>query len=584
MMKEIFFLPILLVTFLPLLFVNRTSSKQEIEWWEKTIFYQICPRSFMDSDGDGVGDLNGITSKLEYIKELGVDAVWISPFFKSPIYDFGYDISDFYSIHDEYGTMEDFDKLMIKAKKFDIKIILDLAPNHGSNESLWFQKALEGDKKYFDYFVWEDGVVDENGKLHPPNNWISVFRKSSWEYREETGKYYLHQITTAQPDFNYRNLNVVEEMKNIIRFWLDKGIAGFRVGAINHLFEVDKEKHGGKYPDEPLSGKSLDDPLNHAYLNHIYTKNQPESYDMVYQWRDIYDEYHAKDGFSRVMMIEVYSTPHDTMKYFGDGGRNGAHIPFNFALITDVNGKSTANEIKYAIDKYLTFKPIDKLANWVIGNHDQSRVASRYSPKSVDAMNMLSMLLPGISVTYMGEEIGMIDGYVSWEDTMDPGGCNSDDPINYWRYSRDPNRTPFQWTSGKNAGFSTANKTWLPVAEGYENLNVETQRGIERSHLNIYKKLARLRVEPAFRYGRFESIALNGDVFAFRRWHNGETFVIVINFRDEVYTVDLNYFENVVGDLEVVIANDHSQRSNGDIIEATNVRVVGRESLVLKVR
>lgn len=256
---------------------------------------------------------------------------------------------------------------------------------------------------------------------------LSVFRKSAWEYREEVGKYYLHQFVIGQPDFNYRNPDVVDEMKNIIRFWFDKGVAGFRVDAIAHLFEVDKEKFGGKYPDEPTSGNNQDDPLNHGYLDHIYTIDQDETYDMVYQWRDVYNEYKAKDDFSRVMMIEIYASPQKTMRYFGEGDREGGHMPFNFALIADVNGESTANEIKYAVDKYLTFKPIDKLANWVVrdlflnfknvkkycdtyyllnhffqtGNHDNNRVASRYSPELVDGMNMMSMLLPGIAVTYM---------------------------------------------------------------------------------------------------------------------------------------------------------------------------------------
>lgn len=193
----------------------------------------------------------------------------------------------------------------------------------------------------------------------------SVFRKSAWEYREEVGKYYLHQFAIGQPDFNYRNPEVVEEMKNVLRFWLNKGVAGFRVDAVAHLFEVDKELFGGKYPDEPLSGNN-DDPESHNYLSHVYTIDQEETYDMVYQWREVFDEYKDKDGLTRVMMTEVYASPEITMRYFGDGEREGAQMPFNFNLITDVNGASSAAEIKYALDKFLTFKPVDKLANWVV--------------------------------------------------------------------------------------------------------------------------------------------------------------------------------------------------------------------------
>lgn len=557
------------------------NAAKELDWWETTIFYQIYPRSFKDSDGDGIGDLNGITESLEYLKEMGIGATWLSPIFKSPMYDFGYDIADFYAIQEEYGTMEDFDNLLAKAKELDIKVVLDFVPNHTSNESEWFEAALRGDEKYYDYFIWEDGVIDENGVMHPPNNWVSVFRKSAWEYREEVGKYYLHQFVIGQPDLNYRNPDVVEEMKNVVRFWLDKGVAGFRVDAIAHLFEVKKEDYGGKYPDEPLTGKT-NDPDNYDYVDHIYTKDLDETFEMVYQWREVFDEYNAKDGMTRVMMTEAYSSPQLTMRYFGEGDRQGAQMPFNFVLISDVNGDSSAAEIKYALDKFITFKPIDKLANWVAGNHDNNRVASRYSLELVDGINMIILLMPGIAVTYMGEEIGMVDGYVSWEDTVDPSGCNTDDPINYWMSSRDPERTPFQWNADKNAGFSIGDKTWLPVAEGYENLNVEVQRITENSHMNIYKELASLRSDQTFRHGRYESVAYNEGVFAFRRWYENENYIVIVNFRDENYTIDLSYFENVGDNVVVVISSVQSPKLSGDLLQAKELEVLGKESIVLK--
>ncbi|XP_063838399.1 maltase A1-like [Ostrinia nubilalis] len=564
---------------LPLAFLLVQSHEQE--WWETTIFYQIYPRSFKDSDGDGIGDLNGITESLEYLKELGVGATWLSPIFKSPMYDFGYDISDFYEIQEEYGTMEDFHKLIEKANELDIKVIFDFVPNHGSNESMWFEEALKGHEKYFDYFVWEDGVVDETGKLNPPNNWVSVFRKSAWEYREEVGKYYLHQFVIGQPDFNFRNPDVLEEMKNILRFWLNKGVAGFRVDAVAHLFEADKAKHGGVYPDEPKTGQT-EDPDHYDYLDHIYTKDQNETFGVVYDWREVFEEIKQKDGLTRVMMVEAYSSPQLSMRYFGDGERDGAQMPFNFVLITDVNGESTAGEIKYALDKFLTFKPIDQHANWVAGNHDNNRVASRFTPEVVDGINMIVLLLPGIAVTYMGEELGMVDGYVSWEDTVDPSGCNTD-PINYVTASRDPERTPFQWSADVNAGFSTAQKTWLPVAEGYETLNVEVQRQAEKSHLTIYKHLSSLRKEAVFRHGRYESVAFNNDVFAFRRWYKGENYVIIINFRDNPHTINLEYFENVTGHMEVVESSILSPKKAGEEIHADHLHVEGYEAIVLKV-
>nr|XP_026488759.1 maltase A1-like [Vanessa tameamea] len=578
-MKAVFLLP-----FLVALSAGDVVKQQEkeLEWWETAIIYQIYPRSFADSDGDGIGDLKGITSKLEYIKELGAGAIWLSPIFQSPMYDFGYDIADFYAIHDEYGTMEDFDELLEKANELEIKIVLDLVPNHTSNESVWFQEALNGNEKYIDYFVWEDGIVDENGNRQPPNNWRSHFRGSAWEYREEVGKYYLHQFVVGQPDLNYRNPDVIEEMKDIIRFWLNKGVAGFRVDAVNCLFEVDKALFNGIYPDEPMSGRTDVDPESHDYLSHIYTKDQDETYYMVYEWRDIFDEYTEKDGLPRVMMTEVYASIQNVVRYYGEGDKEGAQMPFNFDLITDVDASSSAADIKRAVDKFLTYKPVHKNANWVVGNHDNSRMATRYGPLLVDGINMIVLLLPGVGVTYMGEEIGMVDGYVSWEDTVDPSGCNTNDPINYVISSRDPERTPFQWNSEKNSGFSTADKTWLPVAEGYESLNVENQKVAERSHIKVYQALADLRKDKAFQYGRYDSLALNNDVFVFRRWYNGETFIVVVNMRDAEYVVDLTYFENVSGEATVVITSIQSSKEGGDVFDVSALPVAGYEGIVLR--
>lgn len=204
----------------------------------------------------------------------------------------------------------------------------------------------------------------------------------------------------GQPELNFRNPDVVEEMKNVIRFWLAKGVAGLRVDAIIHLFEVDKELHGGKYPDEPLSGDLDADPESHGYLDHIYTTNQEENYEMIYQWRELLDEFTQKDGLVRIMMTEAYTTPQLNVRYFGDGDREGAQIPFNFVLVSDVDEDSTAADIKYALDEFLTYKPIDKPANWVAGNHDNKRVATKFSPELVDGVNMIVLLMPGIGVTY----------------------------------------------------------------------------------------------------------------------------------------------------------------------------------------
>ncbi|XP_012549946.4 maltase 2 [Bombyx mori] len=554
------------------------------DWWETAVFYQLNTRSFMDSDGDGIGDINGITTRLDYLKELGVDAAWLSPIFKSAMHDFGYDTTDYYTIQPEYGSMEDFEHLLKKANELNIKIVLELVPNHTSNESEWFLKSSNRDEYYSDWFIWESGHLDNMGIRKPPNNWVSVFRKSAWKYMANRDQYYLHQFGESQPDLNYRNPVVVDEIKNVIKFWLEKGVAGLKIPSINYLFEVDKDLYGGRYPDEPITGRPGLGPDDYVYLEHVYTKDQEETYDMVSQLRDVFDGITIRDNLTRIMMTEADTTIKNAVKYYGEGAHLGAHVPFNLGLIGELNKESDARDFKYIIDRWLTYKPLKKPANWMIGNHDKSRVSSRFRPDLVDALNMLILLLPGIAITYMGEEIGMVNGFVPWSETKDPLACNTDDPVNYIEVSRDPVRTPFQWNSGKNGGFSTAERTWLPVADGYESLNVASQRSAVRSHYQVYRTLTNLRIRPAFRLGRYESLSLNNDVFAFKRWYNDDTYIIVMNVGKRDRIVNLTAFDLVFGQLEVEASSVLSSRTYSDNVQANRLDLAVDEALVLRMQ
>lgn len=273
---------------------NGQIVKPTKDWWENGNFYQIYPRSFKDSNGDGVGDLNGITSKLDYLKSLGITGVWLSPIFQSPMADFGYDISDYTKIHYEFGTMEDFERLAAHCRALGIRLILDFVPNHTSNEHEWFLKSIKKDPEYKDFYIWHPGTV-VNGTRRPPSNWISIFRYSAWTWVEERQEYYLHQFLKEQPDLNYRNPKVVEAMKNVIRYWLHRGVSGFRCDAVLVLFERELNKTTGTYDDEPLSGV-CDDPDAWCHLNHIYTQDLDETYDMIYQWREVTDEFQHQFG------------------------------------------------------------------------------------------------------------------------------------------------------------------------------------------------------------------------------------------------------------------------------------------------
>lgn len=315
------FLPFLLVV------IGAGCVLAEDDWWEYGHFYQVYPRSFQDSDGDGVGDLKGITSKLSFFKTIHVTGIWLSPIFKSPMKDFGYDISDFREIHEEYGTMEDFDNLVKRCKELDIKLVLDFVPNHCSDKHEWFQKAINPSDpehaKYKNFFIWHKGKLLENGTRVPPSNWLSIFRGSAWEWNDANQEYYLHQFLEEQPDLNYRNQDVVDEMKETLRFWYRKGVDGFRIDAVPFIFEG-QENDKGYYDDEPRSNECNDDPEVNStifflkwllcrdillcllklisvilqascYLNHTQTKDLDETFDMIYQWRTLSEEDEFKD-------------------------------------------------------------------------------------------------------------------------------------------------------------------------------------------------------------------------------------------------------------------------------------------------
>lgn len=302
---------------------------------------------------------------MEYLKEIGITGTWLSPIFQSPMVDFGYDCSDYEKIQPEYGTLEDFDRLVKKCRELDIKLILDFVPNHTSNLHEWFTKSEARDSYYDNFYVWHPGFLLANGTRVPPNNWVSVFRFSAWEWSDIRNEYYLHQFVKEQPDLNYREPKVVDAMKDVLRLWLGRGVSGFRIDAVPYLFEVEADEEGN-YPDEPLSGE-CDDPDSACYTSHIYTQNLDETFDMAYQWREVVDEYAARyGGGSRILMTEAYTSLPNEIRFYTDGVQNGSHVPFNFELISYTNVNSTAADFKMRIDSWLDLMPAGYQANWVV--------------------------------------------------------------------------------------------------------------------------------------------------------------------------------------------------------------------------
>lgn len=556
-------------------------KNNENEWWKTASFYQIYPRSFKDSNGDGIGDLNGIRKSLPYLKEIGITATWLSPIFTSPMADFGYDVANFTEIDTIFGKMDDFEALVAEANQIGIKIILDFVPNHSSDECKWFQKSVARDPEFEDFYIWHPGKF-ENGVRKPPTNWISVFRGSAWKWNEQRQEYYLHQFVDKQPDLNYRNPKVKTYMNDVLRFWLKKGVSGFRVDAVPHIFEIAADSNKN-YPNEPRNNW-VTDPDDYGYLEHIYTTNQPETVQLVYEWRKILDDFKDEyGGEERILMIESWSNVDIVMEYYGNETIEGAQIPFNFLIISYLTNDSNAYDYDEVINTWMEKMPKGRTANWVLGNHDKSRVGSRMGNDRIDMLNMLIKLLPGCSVTYEGEEIGMTDVWISWNDTVDPQACNSNPSI-YEKMSRDPCRTPFQWSDEKNSGFSSANKTWLPVSPLYPLVNVKREHEISNSHLNIYKELQALRAENVFKNGEAKIIAINNNVLVIKRSLTNEyTHFVLLNIMNDVEVINLNaIFADLSNYLEYVLVSEHSIRRKGDTTYSDQIILLPKEAVILK--
>nr|AIT38256.1 maltase D [Bactrocera dorsalis]AKG06610.1 maltase D [Bactrocera dorsalis] len=540
-----------------------------VDWWESATLYQIYPRSFMDSDGDGVGDLNGITTRLAYLKEIGVTATWLSPIFASPMADFGYDISNFTKIDPLFGTLADFDALIAKAHALGIKIILDFVPNHSSDECEWFQKSIRREDGYDDFYIWEDGKIDaETGERVPPSNWVSVFSGPMWTWNEQRQQYYLHQFLPKQPDLNFSNPMVREHMLEVLKFWVDRGADGFRIDAVPHIGE--KRFANGTYPDEPLSGWS-DDPNSYNYHDHIYTKDQPLTLEVVYEWREFLDEYkrqHERDTI--VLIAEAYSSVEVLSDYINNGTHSGTQMPMNFNLMS-LNGYSTAKNVEDSVKGWMdNIWEKHQSANWVVGNHDNDRLATRMGQHKVDLMTMLVHALPGTSVTYYGEEIGMSN--VATECTA----ISCED--------RDPERTPMQWDTTDHAGFTTGPTSWLPISPNYKRFNVATERGVARSTLQIFKGMTQLKQTNAFKAfkeeGGFAFGAVSDQVFqVVRTAFLEEEYRILINMGNKVeYVHDL-----ANKTMEYVLLSRHSPHSFGDKVDLSQrIYLMPYEAVVLR--
>ena len=478
-------------------------------WWQRGIVYQIYPRSFMDSNGDGIGDLPGVVSKLEHLRALGVDALWLSPIYPSPMKDFGYDVSDYTGVDPVFGTLEDFDRLVEAAHAQHLKVILDFVPNHTSDEHPWFlQSRASRNNPRRDWYLWRD-PAPQGG---PPNNWLSCFGGSAWQFDPTTGQYYYHAFLPEQPDLNWRNPEVLHAMLGVLRFWLDRGVDGFRVDVLWHLI---KDEYFADNPPNPDWREGMDP---YQALIPIHTTDRPEVHSIVRAMRRLLDEYPG-----RVLIGEIYLPVERLVQYYG-ADLLGAQLPFNFQLIS---APWDAAHLADLIAEYERLLPEGAWPNWVLGNHDKSRIATRVGRAQARVAAMLLLTLRGTPTLYYGDEIGMRDVPIAPERVHDPFERN----VPGHGFGRDPERTPMQWSAAPHAGFTTG-EPWLPVAADYREVNVVAQRSDPESMLALYARLIALRRgEPALGLGRFRPQQSDRGVLAYLRTaRRGESaFLVALN-------------------------------------------------------
>src|SRR5690242_17904552 len=427
---------------------------QTHSWWQTGVIYQIYPRSFLDSNGDGVGDLPGITSKLDYLCWLGVDAIWLSPIYPSPMADFGYDISNYTNVHPLFGTLADMDTLLQQAHGRGLKVILDFVPNHTSDEHPWFQESRSSKtNEKRDWYIWRDPAPDGG----PPNNWTSFFGGPAWQFDEQTGQYYLHLFDVKQPDLNWRNPAVRQAMYDVLRFWLQRGIDGFRVDVLWMLIKDDQ------FRDNIMNPNWKPGDRHDRRQEGTYTQDQPGIHEIVARMRSVIDEYP-----DRVFIGEIYLPIPRLVQYYGVN-LDEAHLPFNFQFI--LMEQWTATTIQTTVETYEGALPQGAWPNWVLGNHDRPRIATRVGREQARVAQMLLLTLRGTPTIYYGDEIGLPQVPIPPERVRDPFEKN----VPGIGVGRDGARTPMQWDDHANAGFTTA-EPWLPLADHWKENNVEHLR------------------------------------------------------------------------------------------------------------
>ena len=499
-------------------------------WWQDGVIYQVYPRSFQDTTSDGVGDLPGITQRLPHLISLGVDALWVSPFYPSPMADFGYDVANYTGVDPLFGTMADFDGLLKRAHELGLKLIVDFVPNHSSDQHPWFLESRSSrTNAKRDWYLWRDPAPGGG----PPNNWMSHFGGPAWTLDETTGQYYCHSFLREQPDLNWRNPQLKEVIFAALQFWLDKGVDGFRMDVLWLLIKDDQFRDNPPNPDYSGAGNSFGSVLP------LYTANQPETHTIVRAMRTLLDRYPG----DRLLIGEIYLPIDELVTYYGaeptaikpqSPELRGAQMPFNFHLILTA---WDAAKIADLIQRYEAALPPGAWPNWVLGNHDQKRLASRIGADQARVAAVLLLTLRGTPTLYYGDELGMPDALIAPDEVQDPAEKNQPGI----GQGRDPERSPMLWENRENAGFTAGGvKTWLPLVWDWPRYTVESEGYNPHSLLALYKRLLALRRERAALHdGTVLEVRANQGVLSYVRTFGEDKLAIFLNLTGEVRWVEV---------------------------------------------
>ena len=510
--------------------INTSTDK---DWWRGAVIYQIYPRSYQDSNNDGIGDLPGITQRLPHIAELGADAIWISPFFKSPMKDFGYDVSDYCDIDPMFGSLQQFDDLVSSAHDHGLKVMIDLVLSHTSDQHQWFiESSSSSDNPKHDWYVWADSKPDGS----PPNNWLSIFGGPGWSWSSSRCQYYQNNFLSSQPDLNFHNPEVQNALLDVVRFWLDRKVDGFRLDTINFYFCDSELRDNPALPPEQRNATIAPEVNPYNYQQHLYDKNQPENIEFLKRFRAVLDEYPAATAVGEVGDAQC------GMQLLRDytSGNERVHMCYTFELLSPE--MPNAQSIAELLQSFEREAP-DSWVCWAFSNHDVVRHASRWSTSDDHQQQYLKMLaallmsMRGSVCIYQGEELGLPEAQLDFEQLQDPYG------IRFWPKfkGRDGCRTPMPWDSSlQNAGFSQG-EPWLPVVESHRQLAVSNQQNADDSLMQNYRQLLNFRrsSQPLIK-GTLSDIRAEDNVLSFLRSSGNETLYCAFNFDPQTKSVTIN--------------------------------------------